>query len=747
MLCRSVLVCCLLIQLVVASGSATASDDALARPRIGLVLAGGGAKGGAHVGVLKALEEQRVPVDCIAGTSMGALVGGGYASGMPAAEIEKFLLSINWRRVVGSQGGRDLEPIEQKRAGDTYSNDFEIGVTGRGMRSPAGLINTGKVEDLLRLYVANARLETEFDRLPIPFRAVTTDMVSGRMVALREGDLATAMRASMAIPGAFAPVTMDNMVLADGGLVRNIPIDVARETCADVVIVVNLVEPAVDPEKLQSAAQLLGRTLDVIIIANEELQLRTLRDGDVRIDVDVGTIGAADFERVPETVPLGEAAAKAMSPALSQYALSPQEYQAWRQSVTTSQEFNIKLAGVRFEGLERVNSEYLSHVSKLKAGDIVAAETISREAQKLAALGDLDTVGYRLDGDRQSPTLTWLPREKLWGPDYLNFDLGTYASSQGDLMFVLYGRHRRSWLNSLGAQWRNEVQVGSQTLIATSFFQPLDQAHQFFVEPRASYLRSLEDVFHEGSRVARYQFRNSVAALDFGLNLGPYAQARAGYVYDDRSVDLDIGSSSLPEGDHIDAGWSASFVYDSRDTAFKPTRGIAAALEYMNSDDSLGASRNWQRVEGGLGLAIPLRRDVLWFTTAGGNKLSTDLPPDRAFALGGPGSLPGYEFGELRVDSYWTVSANYLWKVREALPMRNLALYAGIGLTGGAVSDPIDEGSAGDIYSAAFYLTGRSLLGPFTFGIATTSRDSWSAWLGFGRPVGNGTILERGIFR
>ena len=275
------------------------------RPRIGLVLAGGGAKGGAHVGVLKVLEELHVPIDCIAGTSMGALVGGGYASGIPAAELEHFVTHIDWGKVVGGQGRRDLEPIEQKRAGATYSNEFEFGLTPEGLTLPGGLVNTSNIEDLLRSYVATARMQDQFDKLPIPFRAVATDMVTGTMVVLDKGDLATAMRASMSIPGAFAPVNMDKMILSDGGLVRNIPIDVARDLCADHVIVVNLVEPNVDPKRLRSATQLLSRTMDVMIEANETLQLNTIRPGDMRIDVEMGDITTADFERVPDTIPLG----------------------------------------------------------------------------------------------------------------------------------------------------------------------------------------------------------------------------------------------------------------------------------------------------------------------------------------------------------------------------------------------------------------------------------------------------------
>jgi NTE family protein len=717
------------------------------RPRIGLVLAGGGAKGGAHVGVLKVLEEMHIPIDCIAGTSMGALVGGGYASGIPAAELETFVTTIDWKKVVGSQGRRDLEPIEQKRAGVTYSNDFEFGLTPDGLAIPSGLVNTSNVEDLLRSYVATARLETQFDKLPIPYRAVATDMVTGTMVVLDQGDLATAMRASMSIPGAFAPVIMDDMILADGGLVRNIPIDVARKLCADVVIVVNLVEPSVDPKRLRSATQLLSRTMDVMIEANETLQLQTVRPDDVRIDVVMGTITTADFERVPETIPLGEAAARAMASQLQRFAVPEPQYAAWRESVTRSQAFKATLAGVRFEGLKHVNPAFLATREGIKVGDVVDSDAISQEAQRMSVLQDFDTVGYRLDGDPAAPTLTWLPREKNWGPNYLRADLGVYASLQGDLSFSLYARHVRTWINSLGAEWRNEVQIGEELQFATGIYQPLDHAQRWFLEPQVSYTRLYENLFQDDERVARYQYRDVMAQLDFGLNMGRFAQARVGYLFDERQVEVDIGTALLPEGQMTDAGLILSAEYDSRNTAFGPTRGITAALEYLSSDDSLGGDRNWERVEMGLGVAVPLRRDVLWVTAAGGTALNGDLPGDRFFSLGGPNSFPGLELGEVRAEGYWTMGTSYLWNFKEVLPIRNLALYAGIRLVGGEVYDRLDGDESEGIYGGSIFLTGRTLVGPLTVGLGATSTDSWSLWFSVGRPVGHGTILERGIFR
>ncbi|MBB6095181.1 NTE family protein [Povalibacter uvarum] len=717
------------------------------RPRVGLVLAGGGAKGGAHVGVLKVMEELHVPVDCIAGTSMGALIGGGYASGIPAAGLEEFVSGIDWKAVVGNQGTRELEPIEQKRAGATYSNDFELGITKEGIVSPGGLVNTSNIDDLLRTYVASARLESSFDELPIPYRAIATDMVQSRMVVLDRGDLATAMRASMAIPGAFAPVQIDQMILSDGGLVRNIPVDVARDLCADVVIVVNLVEPPADPKRLRSATQLLSRTMDVMIEANENLQLASLRPGDVRVDVYMGDITTADFERVPDTIPLGEAAARAMAADLSKYAVPQPQYTAWRQAVTTSQHIEAKLADVRYEGLKFVNPEYLKTTGLVEPGDTINTSVISREAQRMAALQDLDSVGYRLDGDPAQPTLTWLPREKSWGPNYLKADLGVYSSVDGDLTFTIYGRHVRTWLNSLGAEWRNELQVGGETLIATSWFQPLDAAHRFFVEPKVLYSLATEDVFRDDERIARYNFQDFAGILNTGVNLGRYAQARVGYIYDSRDVKVDIGSELMPESSPVDAGFTAALEYDSRDTGFSPQHGMAAALEYIHMEDSLGGDRNWERAEMGLGVALPFRKDIWWVTVAGGSDLKGNLPADRAFALGGPGSFPGLELGELRVGGYWTAGTSYLWNVKDLMSIRNLALYAGVRVAGGAVYDRIDDGRSGDIYGGSIFLTGRTFFGPLTIGVGATTTDSWSAWLSIGRPVGHGTILERGIFR
>ena len=571
--------------------------------------------------------------------------------------MEKFLVGINWPKVVGGQGLRDMAPIEQKSAGVTYSNDLDLGLRDGQVIVPGGLVNTSGIDDLLRSYVANSRSQSDFSKLPIPYRAVATDMVSGEMVVLGSGDLPTAMRASMAIPGFFAPVRLDNYILNDGGMVRNLPVDVARDLCADVVIVVNLVTEPTTPDKLQTATQLAGRAMDVMLEANVRLQLQTLKPGDVLINVHMGDIGTADFERVPETIPLGEKAARAAAGELAKYSVPPEQYAAWRQHVTTGQEIDARVAGVQIKGLEWMNPAYLETRTDIKPGDQVDNQRISEQAREMSALKDLESVGYQLTGDPKNPTLEWLPKEKSWGPNFMQFDLGLYATTSNDSGFVLYMKTDRRWLNSLGLQWRNEIQLGANNILATSLYQPLNVAQTFFVEPKVFFTRAYENVYLDQERIANYRFDDLGGTLDLGVNFGTRAQLRLGYLYTDRDVTVDTGSPELGEVHAVDAGIVSQAIYDTRDTAFNPTRGIVGAIEYMRSDTSLGADRDWEQAGGrarhrgaGAGrhrLADGGRRHGPQFGPAGGPR----------FRHRRPGQLPGpaleFSAGTGVLDGEW----------------------------------------------------------------------------------------------
>jgi len=725
---------------------AIAATEPRQRPRIGLVLAGGGAKGGAHVGILKVLEEMHIPVDCIAGTSMGALIGAGYASGQPAAQIETFVNGIDWSIVVGGVGRRSLKPVEENRLANETHSPVHLGIKDKKIIAPAGFVNTSSIDDLLRSYVAQARLVDNFDELPIPFRAVATDMVTGNMVVLDQGDLATAMRASMAIPGAFSPVPLNDMILADGGMVRNIPVDVARSLCADTVIVVNLVEPSASPEKLVQATQLLARSMEVMLEANEIIQLKSLTERDIRIDVPMGDIGTADFQRVPETIPLGETAARAAAGRLETLALPEAEYMAWRRLVTTGQEVERRVADVRFEGLELVNPEYLRSRSEIRPGDSIDIAAISADARRMAALDDLESVAYRLEGDTANTTLVWLPTEASIGHDVLTPSVGVYADGGGDLKFQLTAQHVRRWLNERGAQWRNMIQVGYESELSTSFYQPLDLAQRYFVEPELFASRSSENLFNDGDHVATYRFVDIGGRIDLGWNLARSGQLRLGYWASDRRAKVQTGLTQLPEADVLDAGLEVTARYDSRNMASFATSGISAAVEYKSSDGALGAKRDWERIEAGFRKAIPIGSNLVWVSLAGGTELGDDLPADRAFALGGPRTLAAYQHDEIRARSYWLAETSFLRRLVVLNAVKNQAIFGGFGLYAAGLQDRVDPVEDDEVYGISAYVAGPTPIGTFNLGIGA-AEDEWAIWLSIGRPVGKGSILDDGLFR
>ncbi len=719
------------------------------RPRVGLVLAGGGAKGGAHIGALKVLEELRVPVDCIAGTSIGALVGAGYATGQPAAEIEKFVTGIDWAAVIGGVGRRTLEPIEQKRLALDAGSKLQMGLIDGKIVTPSGLADASSIDDLLRGYVARARTVTEFDKLPIPFRAVATDMMTGDMVVLDHGDIAIAMRASMAIPGAFSPVVLDPWILSDGGMVRNIPVDVARDTCADVVIVVNLVEPPPTRERLVQAQQLLSRSMDVMFEVNEKAQLATLTDRDILINVPMGDITTGDFDRLPETIPLGEVAARKAADRLATLSVPAPQYTAWRTSITTSQSIEATVADVRVEGLDYVNPAYLRTLTSIEAGDVVAVGDISDDARRMAALDELDSVAYRLEGDPEASTLVWLPTEISLGQSVLRPALGLFADGGGDFKFLMGVQHVRHWINPLGAQWRNQLQIGDESSLATSFYQPLDVAQRTFVEPGLFIQRIVEDVYDHGDRLATYEFLDLGGRIDLGWNASRYAQLRLGYLFDQRKTRIDTGLPILPEIDADDAGLALSARYDSRDTPTFATKGLAAAVRYENMDDSLGSDRNWERLELGVRKSISIGKYVTWLSLAGGTDLDSDVPDDRYFSLGGSRVMPAYQHDELRVSDYWVAESSFLRRLKVLSPIKNQAIYAGLGLQATGLYDRLDvEGDDDEevVYGAYLFLAGPTALGTFTLG-AGFSEGEANVWLSVGKPITSGTILDDGLFR
>jgi NTE family protein len=645
---------------------------------------------------------------------------------------------------VGSEGLRDRTPIHRKLAGITYTNSLELGLKDGKVTAPGGFLKTQDIEDVLRDLVADARFIDDFDELPLPFRAVATDMVAGEGVILESGDLSVAMRASMAVPGAFAPIVVEDRVLSDGGMMRNLPVDIARELCADVVIAVSLASPPPTKEDLLSGLALAGRSLDVMIDANQKAQLATLTERDVSIVVPMGDIGSASFDRVPEAIPLGAEAARAQTDALSRYAVPESQYLAWRAMIDRVHGQPVRLADVRITGTQRVNPEYVQAQLQVVRPDAeVTPASIVEDTRRLYALGDFEKVEYKLADDPAAPALEINAVEKSWGPHFVRFDLGLAASLGDDVLFALRGEHNRTWLNSLGGEWQNTVQIGQEASLETALYQPMDVRQRFFVEPSAKLGRRLEDVFIDGDRVATYSLSGYYGQVDLGMNLGTRAQVRAGLRRGIAEADVETGGVDLPELDSTNVTeFVASIAYDTRDTVALPTRGSRIQLHYINAGTLMDGDQSYELVEGLWVKAFPWRGDALQLFVSGGSDLGSELPPYRDFLLGGIRSFPGLETFQLRGEAYWEAGANYNWKLADIQSLFGQAIYAGLRFTAGEMRERVDEIDDGTIYGGALSFSGRTPLGPFLISVGGASNHFWELQFALGRPIAEGSILD-----
>lgn len=720
--------------------SAAADTSSRERPRIGLVLGGGGARGAAHIGVLHVLEELRVPVDCLAATSMGALIGAAYASGISSHELEKIITAINWSETFGTTGTRDLQPIHLKAGHTVYSNSLEFGLKNQGLLSPGGLIASQQIDSLLRTIVGRARYQESFDDLPIPFRAIATDVGSGEMLVLGGGDLSVAMRASMAVPGAFAPVLVDGRVVVDGGLVRNLPVDIARDLCADVIIASSLISPQPRAENLQSALAIVGQMIDVMIKNNERAQLATLRATDVPILISLPDMTSGDFEKVPTAIPLGEAAARAVAPQLAQYSLSPEAYAEWRAGLRRAAAAEVELttlSEIRVEGLSRVNPQFVRSRIETRVGEPLDEKRVVTDAQRIFSAGDFEQVDYRTTESNDERVLEFVPVEKAWGPDYLRFDLGLMSYFGGDTGFVLRVDHYRTWINSLGGRWNNALQIGRTAQLETSLFQPLDVEQRFFVEPGLRIGRKLEDLYRGDDRVARYELTSFEAQLDAGVSLSTWGELRVGLRRAQTDFTTATGIALLPEFKNVDSsGITSSFVFDSRDSPFVPTRGSYAHVNFYSAQSSLGSDDSYRQGKFFAQQAFSFRDNLMYFELAGGSDFGSEAPSYDLFTLGGAADLAGFQYEELRGHEYVFGRVVYSRKVTDLQTLLGRALYAGVSIEAGNMYERIDGASAhGAILGSSLFLGGRTPLGPLLLSFGYAEGGHKAAYLQLGRPL------------
>lgn len=710
------------------------------RPKIGLVLSGGGARGAAHIGVLKVLQEIHVPVDLIVGTSMGSIVGASYATGLSLPEMEEAISRIRTATLFTDKPPRADASMRQK------SDDFvpylipDLGISETGVVLPKGVVTGITLEGELRrlVQVPTAR---SFDELPIPFRAVATDIGTGEMVVLKEGSVVAAIRASMSVPGAVAPVTIGNRQLVDGGLVRNLPVDVARAMGADIVIAVNLGTPLLRPDQITSVLSVSMQMINILTQQNVDRSLKELNSQDILIEPALGDFSAADFDNLLKTIPIGEAAARKVAERLQALAIPAAEYAALRsRQVARTEMASITVQDIRVEGTARVSPAVVLQAMQTQVGKPLDRDTIDLDMRRIYGRGDFESVNYTVDDVDGRQTLVVIVKEKPQ-QNYVRFGLELDADLGRQADFNLYASHRMRWLNRWGAEWRNDLVLGTDVLASTELYQPLGESQYFFVAPRAFYSISQWNLFLDDVRIAEYQDTVSAAQLDIGANIIQYGEARVGVLFGNRTFELQSGDMVFPPkaGMRIGAA-QASLRLDRLDSVNFAHGGYQAAVHMYSSISALGAEDVYSYWDGHAQAAFSWGANTLEPMLAGGSAIGTDpIPIYDLFSLGGFMYLSGTQRQQLKAEEYVFARLVYRRKLAE-IPFFE-GVYAGASLEAAYLKPQIatiwqDELRTGrfGVPAGSLFLGVDSPLGPLYLGFGYANRDNKAIYLFVGRP-------------
>ena len=705
-------------------------------PRIGLVLSGGGARGAAHVGVLKVLEEMRIPITAIAGTSMGALVGGAYASGVSVEVMERRLTSVDWNGLFVDDPPREQWPMRRKDDNRRPTWDFRVGVRDGEVRLPKGALAGQRVELFFADLVQGAELIHQFDDLPIPFRAIATDLEDGSLGVFDSGSLPRVMRASMSVPGAFAPIEIDGRLYVDGGLVRNLPLDVVRAMGVDLVIAVNLGSTYLPRKSLETVIGVMGQ---MVAILTEQNVKRSLAQIDARKDVlitpDLDGISSTDFPRAAEAIAKGELAARDAAPRLARLSVSPAEYASWRNARPAPSTAVKQVDEVEISGTERVNVALFQPLIANQKGQPLDRARLESDIQGLYGRGDFEHIRYRIDR-RDGKTIVIVDAvEKSLGPGYLSFGLGLRSDFQGDNRFGIRGTYRRTWFNRLGAEWLTSVQIGNELEIFSEFYQPLRLDRRGFVAPYVSYTSDPLSVFRDNKRVARYDVNRFRFGLDIGSSLlEEKAEVRIGAFYGTTGTSLDTGQRSFPETNTNESGLRATFQYDTLDNLFFPRAGSRLALDIFAPQTTMGADRGYQRLLGAWTGAYSRGDDTLVGKLRLGTSLDSDLPYYDQFALGGFHQLSGYASEQFRGNRMAFGGLIYYRKLMALKPPLGKGVYLGGSLEVGAVQDTVEALTEEKTrYGGSLFLGADTWLGPAYLGIGVTAEGDTTGYVGLGR--------------
>ena len=705
-----------------------------ARPRIALVLGGGGARGAAHIGVLEVLEKLRVPVDCVAGTSMGALVSGAYASGLSPAAMRSELAKADWNDMFQDNPPYSEINYRNKVISTRFMPGSETGVSEKGVAYQGGVVSGQKIKLFFNRLVNSDLGERNIESLPLPLSIIATDIGNGDKVVFRDGSLTRAMRASMSVPGLMAPIDHQGHKLVDGGLVDNVPIDEARARCqADIVIAVNVGSPLMKAEDVGSLLTVSVQMINILTEQNVTRSLASLKPTDIYIKPDLEGITAGDFAKSSETADRGKTAAEASADRLKPLAVSEQAYAAWSQKIAYARQEAPRINEIQIAELKTVNPAALDRHLRVKPGDSIDDARLNQDMLRAYGDGWYETVDYSLLTERDRNILRVLPVEKNWGPDYLRFGVSLYSDFKQDSSFTLRTAYDKTWLNSLGGELLVGAEIGRKNSFAVDLYQPLEDRQRYFLESSASYSTETVGIYQDNHKIADYEKTKGNVSLGAGVNVGLLGQLRAGWRQSwlDANLKTGIPIAAYPESMTKSYGGAyAGLDFDQMDRLYFPTSGWSSRLAYFNSP-----GEGYSKIFALLGGAHAFGDYVLNAKISYQGSVKGRLPAYDAATLGGFYELSGFAQNQLSGDDI-SYAGLRIEKIIGRLPMGLRGdMRAGVALETGKVGTPYTETQlTGRINSASIYLGGETPLGPVYLGYGHSNTGASSVYLFLGTP-------------
>ena len=723
-------------QLAIAQ-DAPASDKAATEPRarVGLVLGGGGARGAAHIGVLKELERLQIPVDAIVGTSMGAIVGGLYAKGMSADELEDLVGSLDWAAALSDKPDREDLSFRRKQDDREVPIDFEFGLRGAELVLPKGAIQGQKLDLLLRELTLDVSHITAFDDLTIPFRAIASDIERGEIWVMDKGDLAQSIRASMSVPGVFAPVRIDDHLLVDGGLVGNLGVHVMQEMDVDIIIAVDVEFPLYSPDELDSALTISEQMLTILIRKETLRQIDRLGERDILIRPDLGTFASSNFGEILKTIEPGQEAAREQSAKLGSLSVDRAEWELYLAQRHPQYMPMPGLAFVRIIHDGELAPEVLTSKLSVEVGDPIDHDALAHNADRLYGLGVYEKVSYELVDEAGGTGVEYHARTKSWGPNFVQFGVSLEDDFEGSTSFNLTARMTRAGINRLGAEWRSDLRLGTDPELFSEFYQPLNFDSRLFIAPHINIEQSNINAFSEDSTIARLRVSEAEAGIGLGRELGRVGEFRIGVFRGLGEARVKVGDPAIPNIDFNTGGAFARLRFDSLDNSRFPRSGLRSDITWTLSRPGFGADLRFDTIEGEATQTWSRGKNSLQLGLSYATTLESDSAFQDFFPMGGFLRLSGLERGEIAGPHAALAKLIYYRRVGDTTGIMDTPFYLGVSAEAGNAWQTRSEMSFDSmILNGSLFAGFDTFLGPMFIAAGFAEHGQSNFYLFIGAP-------------